>query len=154
TAEVVFTAQQSLEEAGAFAQGVKDQAEAAGRSRDSSSVMPGASIYVAPTREEAQAKFDALQRFVDVKAAAQGFKTFLDWDLSEVDSDAPPPPPPFTEGWQSRQRSLYDSASREGSSVRQSVGRISAARGHLVSVGTPADIADTSQEWFEAGAAD
>jgi hypothetical protein len=38
--------------------------------------------------------------------------------------------------------------------VRQLVGRISAARGHLVLVGTPADIADTLQEWFEAGAAD
>lgn len=154
TAEVVFTAQQSLEEAVAFAQGVKDQAEAAGRSRDSLLVMPGASIYVAPTREEAQAKFDALQRFVNVEAAAQGFKTFLDWDLSEADLDAPPPPPPFTEGWQSRQRLLYDLAVREGLSVRQLVGRISAARGHLVLVGTPADIADTLQEWFEAGAAD
>ena len=55
TAEVVFTAQQSLADAVTFAQGLKDRAEAAGRSRDSLLVMPGVSIYVAPTRAEAQA---------------------------------------------------------------------------------------------------
>ena len=55
TAEVVFTAQQSLESAVAFAQGLKDKAEIQGRTRDSVLVMPGVSIYVAPTRAEAQA---------------------------------------------------------------------------------------------------
>ena len=154
TAEVVFTAQQSLDAAVAFAQGLKDQAESLGRARDSLLVMPGVSIYVAPTRAEAQAKFDLLQQFVDPAASVQVFKTFLDWDLTGVDLDAPPPPPPFTEGWQSRQRLLYDLAVREGLSVRQLVGRIAGARGHLVLVGTPVEVADTLQTWFEAGAAD
>jgi alkanesulfonate monooxygenase SsuD/methylene tetrahydromethanopterin reductase-like flavin-dependent oxidoreductase (luciferase family) len=69
---VVFTAQQSREEARAFAQGLKDQAQALGRSREDILVMPGVSIYVAPTRAEAQAKLDALSAFIDVQAGVQG----------------------------------------------------------------------------------
>ena len=154
TAEVVFTAQQSREEARAFAQGLKDRAEALGRGRDEILVMPGVSIYVASTREEAQAKFDVLQQFVDPAASVPVIKAFLDWDMTGLDLDGPPTPPPFTEGWQSRQRLFYDLAVREGLSVRQLVGRISAARGHLVLIGTPVEIVDELQAWFEDGAAD
>ena len=70
---MVFTAQQSLADAVAFAQGLKDRAEAEGRSRDSLLVMPGVSIYVAPTRAEAQAKFDALQAFIDPAHSEAGY---------------------------------------------------------------------------------
>lgn len=154
TAEVVFTAQQDVGVARAFAQGLKDRAEAAGRGRDDVLVMPGVSIYVGQTRAEAQAKFDALQAFVDPVANVAAFKLFLDWDLTTVDLDDPPPPPPLTEGWQSRQQLFYDLALREGLSVRQMVGRISAARGHLVLVGDPVEIADTLERWFREGAAD
>ncbi|HZU63481.1 MAG TPA: LLM class flavin-dependent oxidoreductase, partial [Novosphingobium sp.] len=154
TAELVFTAQQDRASARAFTQGLKDRAEALGRARDDILVLPGVSIYVGATREEAQAKLDVLQQFVDPVASVQAFKVFLDWDLTGVDLDSPPTEPPFTEGWQSRQRLLYDLAVREGLSVRQLVGRLSAARGHLVLVGTPTDIVDELQAWFEEGAAD
>ena len=154
TAEVVFTAQASRDEARAFTQGLKTRAEAAGRRRDNILVMPGVSIYVAPTRAEAQAKFDVLQQFVDPRANVLAFKAFLDWDLTGLDLDGPPTPPPFTEGWQSRQKLFYDLALREGLTIRQLVGRLSAARGHLVLIGTPTDIADELQAWFEDSAAD
>ena len=154
TAEVVFTAQQDRATARLFAQGVKDRAEAAGRSRDAVVVMPGVSIYVAPTRAEAQAKFDALQAFVDPAASVAGFKAFLDWDLTRADLDGPPPPPPLTQGWQSRQKLFYDLATREGLTVRQMVGRLSAARGHLVLIGTPIEVVDELEAWFNDGAAD
>jgi len=154
SAEVVFTAQQDRAVARLFAQGLKDRAEAAGRRRDDILVMPGVSIYVAPTRDEAQAKFDELQAFVDPVANVAAFKIFLDWDLTTVDLDAAPPPPPLTEGWQSRQKLFYDLALCEGLTVRQLVGRLSAARGHLVLVGTPVEIVDELQAWFDDGAAD
>lgn len=154
SAELVFTAQQDRGAARAFAQGLKDRAEALGRRRDDLVVLPGVSIYVGATRAEAQAKLDRLQAFVDLGASLQAFKLFLDWDLTTVDPDGPPTEPPVTQGWQSRQRLLYDLAVREGLSVRQLVGRLSAARGHLVLVGTPAEVVDELQAWFEDGAAD
>ena len=53
----------------------------------------GVSIYVAPTRAEAQAKFDALQAFIDPAHSVGTFKTFLGWDLTGHDLDGPPPVP-------------------------------------------------------------
>ncbi len=154
TAEIVFTAQQSRAAARAFTQGLKDRAEALGRDRDDILVLPGVTIYVAPTRAEAEAKLALLHAFVDTGAALQGIKTFLDWDLTGADLDAPPPPPPFTEGWQSRQKLFYEVALAEKLTVRQLVARMSAARGHLVLVGTPVEVVDELQAWFEDGAAD
>jgi hypothetical protein len=90
-------------------------------------------------------------RFRRCGRALASIRTFLDWDLTTVDLDAPPPPPPFTQGWQS-QKLFYDLAVE--SSVRQLVSRMSAARGHLVLVGTPAEVVDELQAWFEDGAAD
>ena len=154
TAELVFTAQQDRATSRAFVQGLKDRAEAAGRGRDDILILPGVTIYVGTTKAEAQAKLDALQQFVDLEGSLQAFKIFLDWDLTGLDPDGPPSEPPFTEGWQSRQRLLYDLALREGLSVRQLVGRLSAARGHLVLVGTASEVVDELQAWFEDGAAD
>lgn len=154
TAELVFTAQQSRLASRAFVQGLKDKAEALGRARDDVLVLPGVTIYVAPTREEAEAKLARLHDFVDMGGALQSIRTFLEWDLTGADLDAPPPPPPFTEGWQSRQKLFYDLALEEGLTVRQLVSRMSAARGHLVLVGTPVEVVDQLEEWFESGAAD
>jgi FMN-dependent oxidoreductase (nitrilotriacetate monooxygenase family) len=154
TAEVVFTAQQDRSAARAFAQGLKDQAEAQGRARDSIVVMPGVSIYVAETHEAAREKFDRLQAFIDPAASLAAFRGFLDWDLTGVDLDGPPPPPPLTQGWQSRQALFYDLALRENLTVRELVGRLWAARGHLVLIGTPVEIADELEAWFRDGAAD
>jgi FMN-dependent oxidoreductase (nitrilotriacetate monooxygenase family) len=154
TAELVFTAQQSRAASRAFVQGLKDQAEALGRARDDILVLPGVTIYVAPTHAEAEAKLALLHAFVDTGAALQSIKTFLDWDLTQADLDGPPPPPPFTEGWQSRQKLFYDVALAENLTVRQLVARMAAARGHLVLVGTPAEVVDELQAWFEDGAAD
>lgn len=154
TAEIVFTAQQHIDAAVHFTQSLKAQAREAGREDGSLLVLPGVSIYVAETREAAQAKFDALQAFVDPQLALIGIKTFLEWDLSAHDLDGPVPEPPFTEGWQSRQKLAYDIATRDGLTIRQLIGRLSGARGHWVLVGTPAEVVDRLEEWFEAGAAD
>lgn len=154
SAELVFTAQQSREASRVFVQGLKDRAEAAGRSRDDLLVLPGVTIYVAPTHEEAEAKLALLHGFVNMEASLASIRTFLDWDLTGADLDGPPPPPPFTEGWQSRQKLFYDVALAENLTVRQLVARMSAARGHLVLVGTPVEIVDELEAWFESGAAD
>ena len=138
----------------AFAQGLKARAQAVGRARDSLKVMPGISVYVGESRAEAEDKFALLQSFIDPAHSVGAFKAFLDWDLTGADLDGPPSPPPFTEGWQSRQQLFYQTALSEGLTIRQLVGRISAARGHWVVVGTPRDVADQMQDWFEAGAAD
>jgi N-acetyl-S-(2-succino)cysteine monooxygenase len=83
-ADVVFTAQADLEAARDFYTQIKDATRGRGRAPETVKVMPGISIYVAPTREEAQAKFDALHAMVDVADAVAGLGLLLGGvDLSE-----------------------------------------------------------------------
>lgn len=154
TADIVFTAQQLKEHAIAFAQGVKDQAEVAGRSRDDVLVMPGATVYVAPTEAEARAKYEQLQALADPRIGVGLLSAILQWDLRGVDLDGPMPDAPATEGWQSRQQLFVDIARADNLTVRQVIGRITAARGHRVVIGDPVQVADQLEDWFRAGAAD
>lgn len=43
---------------------------------------------------------------------------------------------------------------RENLTVREIIARLGGGRGHLTFAGTPEQVADAIQEWFEAGAAD
>jgi len=54
----------------------------------------------------------------------------------------------------SRAALLLQMARRERLTLRQLFHRVAAARGHLLLVGSPVQIADTLEAWFRAGAAD
>ncbi|MCG2842446.1 LLM class flavin-dependent oxidoreductase [Sandaracinobacter sp. RS1-74] len=154
TADVVFTAQQLKPDAIAFAQGLKDQAEALGRRRDDVLVMPGITAYVAPTEAEARERYEELQALVDPRVGVGLLSAMIGWDLSGADLDGPLPEAPKTQGWQSRQQLFADIARADNLTVRQLVGRITAARGHWVVVGNATQVADQIEDWFRAGAAD
>ncbi|MDR3512548.1 MAG: LLM class flavin-dependent oxidoreductase [Caulobacteraceae bacterium] len=154
SAEVVFTAQQSLDEAQAFYSDLKGQAARLGRTPDSILVMPGIMPFVAATEAEAWAKHDQLQDLVEPRRGLGLLSAFLGWDATGLDLDGPLPDLPPTEGWQSRQKLFADLARRENLTVRQLMNRIVPARGHKVVVGTPVQVADLMEEWFEGGAAD
>lgn len=57
-------------------------------------------------------------------------------------------------GGKSRFKLLKDLADREGLTIRKLYQKIAGARGHREIKGTPEQIADQMQEWFENGAAD
>ena len=75
-------------------------------------------------------------------------------DLSGYPVDGPLPELPESNAGKSRQALLIDLARREGLTIRQLYLRIAGARGHRHIRGTPTQIADQLQEWFEEGAAD
>ena len=58
------------------------------------------------------------------------------------------------EGHKSRSTLLVALARSEDLTVRQLLGRIASGRGHRTFVGTPEQLADDLQLWFERGAAD
>ncbi|CAH0168397.1 Nitrilotriacetate monooxygenase component A [Peribacillus simplex] len=66
-------------------------------------------------------------------------------DLPELDQ---------VNGGKSRFKLLKDLADREGLTIRKLYQKIAGARGHREIKGTPEQIADQMQEWFENGAAD
>jgi N-acetyl-S-(2-succino)cysteine monooxygenase len=155
TAEVVFTAHQTLALAQEFYRDLKGRLAKFGRSPDELKVFPGLFPVVAPTREEAQAKFAAIQDLTHPSVGLSLLSGMIGgFDLTGHDLDGPLPELPESNGGKSRQALLYELARRENLSIRQLYQRTAGARGHKQLVGTPTDIADHIQEWFEAGAAD
>ncbi len=156
TAEVVFTAQQTAQEARAFYQSVKGRLAAYGRTPDQIKILPGISPFVGRSQQEAQDKFGQLQGLIDPVLGVGLLSTFLgNADLSGYDIDGPfPQDLPVTEGWKSRQELFASLARRDGLSIRQLYEKVAGARGHWTLVGTPESIADELEHWFRTGAAD
>ncbi|WP_227982095.1 LLM class flavin-dependent oxidoreductase [Nocardia spumae] len=156
-AEAVFTAQRGLEEGQRFYRDLKARLPKYGRSPDELKVLPGLVPYIADTTAEALA---LEQEFTDLIApdyALRQLSTQLGIDLTEHPLDAPLPPLPAEsdiEGGKSRFTLVKDLATQEQLTVRQLIGKLGGGRGHRSFAGTPEQIADELQTWFEAGAAD
>jgi FMN-dependent oxidoreductase (nitrilotriacetate monooxygenase family) len=153
-ADVVFTAQNNLDEALAFTRALKAQVAGFGRSASEVLVMPGVMPVVGGTEAEAQATFAELNRNIDTAQAFTVLSERLGMDMSVYPMDGPVPTPPATEHLKSRAALLMEMARREKLTLRELYYRVAAARGHLLLVGTPPQIADVLERWFKAGAAD
>jgi len=155
TAEVIFVAHQTLDEAQSFYRDVKGRLGKYGRHADDLKIMPGIFPVIGRTQEEADEKFEALQSLIHpVVGVSLLSKMTGGVDLSSFPVDGPVPDLPETNGGKSRQRLLLDLARRENLTIRDLYLRIAGARGHQQVVGTPQSIADQLQHWFEEGAAD
>ncbi|KAB0677605.1 LLM class flavin-dependent oxidoreductase [Aureimonas leprariae] len=155
TAEVVFTAQQTLAEAQAFYRGLKERLPRYGRHADEVKILPGIFPVVGATEAEAQAKFDELQELIHPSVGLTILEHRLGVSLSHLPIDGPlPEAVDEINASKSRQTLMLDLARREGLSIRQLALRVAGARGHWQVVGTPEQIADAMEERFREGAAD
>lgn len=156
TAEVVFTAQTSLASAQAFYADLKGRLSAYGRAVDSLKIMPGVFIVLAETEALAKAKFESFQELVEPRVGVALLGRMLgNFDLSGYPLDGPLPELPLTDsGQRSRQKLLTELADQENLTLAQLGRRIAGGRGHYSLIGTPEQIADELQRWFEQGAAD
>jgi len=158
SAELVFTAQQTLSEAQAFYQDLHARAAGYGRAPDSLKIFPGVSPVVGRTASEAEEKHQQLLELVDPRSALKQLSFLLDLgiDLAALPLDAPvpiPDQPPTTERHKSRQQLVLDLIRRERPTVGQLL-RTLGAGGHRLVVGTAAHIVDELAAWYYEGAAD
>ncbi|PAD70390.1 nitrilotriacetate monooxygenase [Bacillus sp. 7586-K] len=157
TAEVIFTAWQTIEEAQNFYKNVKGKLSKYGRSHDDLKIMPGVFPIVGKTEEEANEKQALLKELIPEKAGVGLLSSLISYDLSPYPVDGPLPDLPHISeinGGKSRFQLLKDIADREQLTIRQLYQHIAGARGHREIKGTPVQIADQLQEWFENEAAD
>ena len=156
TAEVVFTAQTSLSKAQAFYADLKGRLAKFGRSTDSLKIMPGVFVVVGQSEAEAREKYESFQQWVEPEVGVALLGRMLgNFDLSGYPLDGPLPELPLTDsGQQSRQQLLTELAGAENLTLAQLGRRIAGGRGHYSLIGTPTQIADELQTWFEQGAAD
>lgn len=155
TAEAIFAAQITLEEAVAFYADVKGRLARFGRSHDDLKILPGIFPVVSRTESEAQEKFESLQALIQPEVGLNLISQLSGVDLSAYPLDGPVPAnPPATNAGKSRQALVLDLARRENLTIRQLYLRIAGARGHWQVVGTPVQIADVLEERFENYGAD
>lgn len=156
TAEVVFTAQTSLANAQAFYADIKGRMARFDRDPESLKVMPGVFVVVGDSEALAREKFEEFQALVEPKVGVALLGRMLgNFDLSGYALDEPLPPLPLTDsGQQSRQKLLTQLSRDENLTLAQLGRRIAGGRGHYSLIGTPTQIADELQVWFQERAAD
>ena len=155
-AEVIFTAQQNLADAQAFYRDVKNRLVKYGRHADDLKIMPGVSIFVAKTEQEAQEKYDFLNNLIHPEVGLSLLSALAGGiNLAKFDLDAPFPKIEDADiNFSSRQQMMIDIARKHNFSIRQLYQYIASARGHWTLIGTPEQVVDQLQEWFENDAAD
>ncbi len=158
TAEAVFAAHDSIESAQEFYADVKSRMQAFGRSPNHLKILPGLSVIVAPTHAEAQAKFKQLQELLHPALGLALLSSRLGHDVSSYALDEPMPPLPENNVISSRS-DMIKAWSKElidgkPPTLRQLCQRFAASRGHYSIIGTPKEVVDEMQRWFENGACD
>lgn len=155
TAEVIFTAQQTLEDAQAFYADVKGRMARYGRSPDQLKIMPGVFPVVGKTESEARAKYQELQDLILPEVGLSLLSALSGGvDLSGYPVDGPLPELPETNNNKSRQALMFDIARKRNFSIRELYLWVAGARGHWTLVGSAEQIVDQLEAWFTKGGAD
>lgn len=149
---------QRVKRASAFYADLKARARALGRDPDTIKILPRIVPVLGSTEKEAkelEAKLDSLIK--PEYAKRQLAETLrVRPEALELDRELPAslPSEDEIEGAKSRYTLIVNLARREHLTVRQLIGRLGGGRGHRTFSGTPEQVADALQDWWENGAAD
>jgi N-acetyl-S-(2-succino)cysteine monooxygenase len=127
-----------------------------GRPQDHLKILPGVSIYVAPTAAEAEEYYEELQSLISPVLGVHYLSKMLVRDLDGLPLDGPLPNDMAEEtlGGSSLRRYILDMAKRENLTIRQTYERTLPALGGPVFKGTPTQVADEMEDWWRSKACD
>ncbi len=154
TADMIFTAQDTIPEGRAFRDSIHKRMEKYGRRPEEIRVFPGIQPIVAETMSEAQDYYEELRALVDDGVGIAAVARLAGGvDIFSMDPDGPLPPLKPSNAARARQERIIAMGKR-GMTIRE-IGRVLAmSQTHRVIWGTPKSIADDLHEWLEAGACD
>lgn len=159
-AEGVYTAQQTLRGAQQFYRDLKYRTARAGRNPQHILVLPGVSMTIGGTEEEAfridKELFEAGYSERSL-LALQGQLAGVDLSGLPLDETIPPsllPSVTSIQGRQSRYEVFRNLAVEEGWTLRELITLQQRSAGHGRAVGSPEQIADRLETWFTEGGAD
>jgi FMN-dependent oxidoreductase (nitrilotriacetate monooxygenase family) len=159
-AEAIFTAHQTLADAQAFYTDIKSRARSFGRNPDHVLVLPGISPFIGDTAQEAEELYHYFNSLTVPAYGLDQLEKMGGVSLRHLDLDEVVPLDAFGDAGnvldndRSRRQVFANIVERDRPTLRQLLHRLAGARGHHVVHGTPVQIADTIQQWFESGAAD
>ena len=151
-ADVIFSSNESLASAVAFRQDIRARAAKFGRDPDQIKLMCAATVVVAETDSEAQAKHEAFADLVHPLAGLSRLAYHVNVDLTKYDLDGPLPDLDEV-GVQGHYEDVLEYARRTNATVRE-IGRWYGARTEGNMIGSPTTIADEMERWMSEGAAD
>ena len=154
SADVIFGASQSMEMAQEFYRDVKSRLSKYGRQPDDLKILPGLSVTVAETKEEAEKKFNELQDLIHPDHGLAFLSRRVGHDFTKMDPDLLVPKLEAVDDVGTRSGQMIELARKNRWTLRQLYQHFAAARGHMVLVGTPDMVADIMQEWYSNQACD
>ncbi|MNZ67151.1 Nitrilotriacetate monooxygenase component A [compost metagenome] len=158
-AEVVFTAQNTMEDAIAFYKDLKSRMHKFGRAENELKILPGFIPFIGDTEAEAREKERELNELAVSDYGLQCVSDILQRSMFEYPLDGPVPLddlPSVDEinGQKSRFQLYVELARREKLTIRELIIRTAGGRGHFTYAGTPVQIADMMEKWMNNSAAD
>jgi FMN-dependent oxidoreductase (nitrilotriacetate monooxygenase family) len=157
-ADGVFSAQHTLRGAQQSYSDLKRRVAAYGRDPGDIKIMPGLSLVVGASDEEAERKVRETRELTGENATVKRFLGALGVDLAPSDYDRPVPSQireVFAKGFHNRG---FDKATLDLLDERPHITPRELANSggnvHRILVGGPEKVADDIEQWFEAGAAD
>ncbi|WP_260928494.1 LLM class flavin-dependent oxidoreductase [Novosphingobium sp. 9] len=154
TADMIFTAQNSISGAQDFYADMKARAALFGRDPGTLLVIPSVQFILAGTEEAAARKKEELLELIPDALAFQTLQLQLGADLSHCSLDDKLPEVAQTEGGQWVQEQIVRMAREEDLTIRELAKRVVVARASLAMAGTPEQVADFCQDWFLQKGAD
>lgn len=156
-ADAVYSVSWNLKQAKRFREKLDEQVQLSDNPNRYIKVFPGLVTYIGETREEALAKKAALDDQLPIETALKQLSFFLQQDCSkwEVDQKVPrlPPVEEFT-GPVGRYETILEIIRDRQPTVKELLGYLNAGGGHFTLIGTPTEIVNQMELWFEAGVAD
>jgi FMN-dependent oxidoreductase (nitrilotriacetate monooxygenase family) len=159
-AEAVFTAHMAKAAAQEFYADLKRLAAAEGRNPEHLLILPGLSPMIGSTEAEAERLAREVNELTDPEVGRKRLSgRFGGHDFSHLPLDRPLSPEDFpkpdsVQAARSRTEVILDLVRRDRPTLRDLLGYLAGARGHFVTAGTPEQIADLIEDWFNDGAAD
>jgi FMN-dependent oxidoreductase (nitrilotriacetate monooxygenase family) len=154
-ADAIFVGHENLHEAKAYYEDIKRRAVGFGRAPSNVLVMPAVRPVVGATAEEAERKYLELANLTSIENALSMLgRPFNDYEFSAHDIDAPFPDVSQygTNSNQSASTKILRAAHDGNLTLRQVALRFATPRSDFV--GTPEQVADALEGWFEGQGAD
>jgi FMN-dependent oxidoreductase (nitrilotriacetate monooxygenase family) len=155
-ADLNFSLVRTIEEGRRYREDFDGRLRSKGRKPEDLKILPGILPIVAASRSEAQEKRDFLETLVPERVGVDLVSSWCGIDLSACPIDGPLPPLPDESTYNGQRTNLerLRSFAREGLTIREISRRLANAGTAPMMAGTPLEIADEMEAWYEAGAAD
>lgn len=155
-ADALFTVQRTLADGQAFRRDLHERARHFGRDPADLRILPGLLVVLGDTEQAAHRNKEALDAQLDITREHQKLARLFGVGIERLPLDEPLPDG-LLRDWSLTQTQgfaagLINEAHANGWTVRQAIARNPG--GHRVVIGTPEQVADDLELWFDEGAAD